>query len=546
MPDDLKVVSSQPLPSSGLKVASSQPLPDNDPYRGAAQATSIGPSGGMPGPIQLAMDKGVDFLADATESAGKAALSTAGGLTELTGELINKIPGVGEFLSPHKGLEGLKSKLQTETAPDPNADPKAAFVGRAAEETAEWVGGDEALKALSKLGKVAKHAPHLLELAEKYPTTTKLILGAGKGAVVGGAQAAVKAPARGEEPSAAAVKGAEGGAVGGAVGEGIASALESKLARGLVNRSVGATARDVTYGNPAKALLDEGIKSPVTGDIEAYKDALRAGKSEVEAAQAAGGRVASVSAKINEVEPQLEQALKASKSKISVKQAILDPLYDATKEIINNRAMTETEKDAAIDKIIALQKSLIDGLDKDITPAEANVIKQQIGERVNWGGTTAVTDEVKPVYKSLYGSLKKAVHDAVPEAAEADERLTNLLAARKDLLNLSRKEEVEAGTGPLSGGFKGVIGRIESVLGRFVPLMHEALDAPVTKAAAGVAGEEANLQGVPMETREMLQGLPKVAAGFHRFVSSDGSVHDVPQDKIEHAKQIDPDLKVIE
>jgi len=44
---------------------------------------------------------------------------------------------------------------------------------------------------------------------------------------------------------------------------GAKSLFKSKFARGLVNESVMAhSAGDVAYGNPAKALLDEGIATP--------------------------------------------------------------------------------------------------------------------------------------------------------------------------------------------------------------------------------------------------------------------------------------------
>src|SRR4029077_4523219 len=106
-------------------------------------------------------------------------------------------------------------------------------------------------------------------------------------------------------------------------------------------------------------------------------------------------------------------------------------------------------------------------LGKTITPFEASEIKSAIGKRINFQGTIAVTDEVKPVYRELYGSLKTAVHTAVPEAAEADERLTNLMAAHDDLLKEARKEEVE-GTPAESGR---IVPWLQTQAGRIVPAL---------------------------------------------------------------------------
>ena len=221
----------------------------------------------------------------------------------------------------------------------------------------------------------------------------------------------------------------------------------TKLGRSAINQSLGAQTRDVTYGNPAVALTKEGITDVPTGDYEAYKSALRAGQSPLQASQAAGGRFAAVNQRISELTPRLNNLLSQSQSTIPVKDAIDKPLNDAALDIIMNPAMTDLEKDTALNQLGALQKSVKQGLGPDATPSQLQVIKQAIGNRVNWGGNVSVTDEVKPAYRALYGSLKNAIHQAVPGAAQVDERLTNLLAAHNDLDTLAKAEEVGRGGG---------------------------------------------------------------------------------------------------
>lgn len=255
-----------------------------------------------------------------------------------------------------------------------------------------------------------------------------------------------------------------------------------KMGRGFINESMGATGRDVVYGNPARAITAEGITNPFTGDFEKYKDALRMGAGPSEAAHAAGGRFAAVSGRIDELSPQLNNLLQASRAPISVATTIDQPFNQAMNQIISNRAMTQAEKDVAINQLGELEKSIKQGIGPTMSPYQANEIKRQIGDRVNWGGNVAVTDEVKPVYKSIYGSLKNAVNKAVPGAAGLNERLTNLYAAQADLDKLARQEEIGSGKG-FTGGSWNVLRRIESMGGRILPGASAA--APIAGRTAG-------------------------------------------------------------
>ena len=261
----------------------------------------------------------------------------------------------------------------------------------------------------------------------------------------------------------------------------------TKLGRSAINQSLGAQTRDVTYGNPALALTKEDIGDVATGDYEAYKSALRAGNTPAEAAQAAGGRFAAVSQRINELAPRLASVLSKSQATIPVSDVIDKPLNQAAFDIIANPAMTDLEKDTAVNQLGALQKTLKQGLGPNATPSQLQAIKQAIGNRVNWGGNVAVTDEVKPAYRAVYASLKNGINQAVPEAGPINERLTNLLAAQSDLDNLARAEEVGRGVG-LSRGKIGssLFGAVEAGAGKLLPSATN-LNNPLTRASIGAA-----------------------------------------------------------
>jgi hypothetical protein len=192
---------------------------------------------------------------------------------------------------------------------------------------------------------------------------------------------------------------------------------------------------DLTYGDSAKALVDETIWNMPTGDYEAYRTALQQGKPLAEAAQCAGGQIAIVHRKISEYSPKLEALLSCSKATINVRDVIDKPFEQALLEIIGNVAVGDVEKDAAIDHLGEFQEQINRELEREITPLQAHRIARAIGDRVNWGTGACLQEELKPAYRAVYASIKNAVHAAVPEALDLDERLANLCAAKFDMEN---------------------------------------------------------------------------------------------------------------
>jgi hypothetical protein len=192
-------------------------------------------------------------------------------------------------------------------------------------------------------------------------------------------------------------------------------------------------ARDLAFGNPAKAIVDESIWNLPPGNHQAYKAARQQGKSAAEAAEAAGGQLAMVHRKINEYAAKVENILSESKTTISAGETIDKPLEQAVLEVIGNAAMSDAEKDAAVQQLGTLQEWAKHGLQGNITPMQANQILLAIGGRLNWGAAADVPEQFKPVYRGLFANLKAAIRVAVPEAQNLHNRLTNLYAAKSDL-----------------------------------------------------------------------------------------------------------------
>jgi hypothetical protein len=102
-------------------------------------------------------------------------------------------------------------------------------------------------------------------------------------------------------------------------------------------------------------------------------------------------------------------------------------------EINSNGAMSDLEKDAAIQQLGAVQECIKQGLQGNITPLRANQVVLAIGDRLNWGATSDVSEEIKAVYRALYLNPKTSILTAVSEAQDLHDRLTNLYAAKSDL-----------------------------------------------------------------------------------------------------------------
>lgn len=521
------------------KVAPTAPTTGDNSGLNAAFDKAAGNVGGAGGSWTPAPPQGIleNVLSGAAEIPGgimKGASESVVGLANLTARAIEKMRGLPEG--------SLQSKAIPVTPPSTGQK-----VGEAAETVGEFIAGDEAVDGVLKMTQLPEKA---LALADKYPTVFKAIVesekakaaakiigGAAKGATIGGAQGAAKGASQGAEKAPEAAKaGAEGGAVGGAVAEipGIAAKAleESKFGRAAVNRSMDVDIKNVRFGNPARAIDREGIWSVKSGDWQAYRDAIRAGQSPEQAAQAAGGRFAAIYGKINNLEPQLNQMLEKSPATISVQDSILDPLNREAEHITEHFGLTDAEKEKFLGKIDEIKsdwgKRLADR--GDISPLEANQMKQDIGEAVdNWSKNIndMPPENVQRAYVAVYESLKNAVNKAVPEAADLNNRLSDLYSARNAISHLAQEQEIGRGTGMMGGtlGAGTWFGRLESEVGRFLP---------------------GATQGLQAATPAFRATLPPLAAGYSRVMLSNGAIATIPTENVERLQTRDPGAQVLE
>lgn len=265
-------ISSVPTPPPGFSPVNAAPTP---------------PPGFTPLPGEkmpdLAAQGPATTMKDLAVGAGKEVLQTTSGI----GSLIQKIPGIGPKIIPQSGLER-EEQLATPTNPTQK-------VGGIAEQGLEFFAGEEGLKGLVSVAKVAKHAPEMMQMLEDYPTAAKIILGTLKSGAVGGAQGAVK----GAATPGGAVKGAEEGATGGAIGGGLAegaSELLPKVAKMLgvggqdfesaMNKAGRPSIADAKGGwkkslATAKPILLDNIDPKDVKSIDDFVDAVKTTKDDL-------------------------------------------------------------------------------------------------------------------------------------------------------------------------------------------------------------------------------------------------------------------------
>jgi hypothetical protein len=116
-------------------------------------------------------------------------------------------------------------------------------------------------------------------------------------------------------------------------------------------------------------------------------------------------------------------------------EVINKPLDQATLALIGNDRTGDAEKDTAIGQLGAFQESLNRGLGPEITPLQAFKMACALGERANWGASSDLPEELKPVYEEVYTNLRGAIIATVPEMLGVFERLTNLFVAKAELEN---------------------------------------------------------------------------------------------------------------
>lgn len=376
---------------------------------------------------------------------------------------------------------------------DPTAYKAGQVVGAGLETAGEWASGDVALAGLGKLAKVAQVAPEVLQLAEKYPKTARLIHDATLGAAIG----AEKAPE--EERAKGAVAGAVGAGVGSLAGEALEAITNSELAKAMMNRASGVTKAMIRYGqDPARALTSEDL--PVFSTLTNR------------------GRQAASQTKLNELKPVLDKQLQASPVQLDWRNVLGTTFADAKAEIQEIETMPDAAKNLAIHHIETLENNLAQKWASGrMNPFEMNELKARVQKfGADYDSKPDSSDLVRNFYNEVQGKLKDAVNAAVPGTKELNQRIADLTA----LKNASHETILaeRAGIGPLSGF--GTARKVEAAIGHAAPMIARTAKTVSKGAAPAVVTAGEALSPITQAQNQ--------AAGRYYFMTDDGSIHSVP------------------
>jgi hypothetical protein len=134
-------------------------------------------------------------------------------------------------------------------------------------------------------------------------------------------------------------------------------------------------------------------------------------------AQSLADRRAAIDRQMSELALQIENILSQSEATIDVASTIDAPLEELILEIIDNPAMSETQKDAAIARLGELQKSLKQGAGQGMTLLEAHRIKQSLAGCLSV--EIGVPEEAKAAYRAVHDRMEKAIHAALSRGANS-------------------------------------------------------------------------------------------------------------------------------
>jgi hypothetical protein len=212
----------------------------------------------------------------------------------------------------------------------------------------------------------------------------------------------------------------------------------ANLAQGPINRSMGATPRDVRYGDPAKALIDNNIMAPTNiGRLQAVNQALA------------------------DISPKVDAALAANPKTVDVDSIIEDRITQAQQEVQKSK-MTPAEKRTANRQLEALREE--EPKEGGYNLKDANDVKQRIGDVVNWEKRPApMATPVESAYRATYGDIKSAINKASPDVAAMNENRTNLIAAQHSIQEGALLKS-KVGQGPMAHS-----------MGVFNPQLYEAI-----------------------------------------------------------------------
>lgn len=251
----------------------------------------------------------------------------------------------------------------------------------------------------------------------------------------------------------------------GEVAKPAADALKEYVPQRLYNAIARTSPKGFNYGrNPGQGVADEGLIAGSQGSmLSKIGDRLKATGDDIAthlADPAVNKPVVDITKAITDPIDQMEAA--------ATKHSNLD-LADRLKDL-RDRLTTSYARDPTTGKLVATGARKLSGL----TPAEANEIKQGIGNMTRWTGDPKV-DELSPAIQQAYSGINGQIENAAPGIKDINQRYGELKSAQESLDHKIRLGEkynpIGSLTDILSGLHWGAQGYLGSKLLRSTPAM---------------------------------------------------------------------------
>jgi hypothetical protein len=320
------------------------------------------------------MTAGVKGAKDLLTGAAEGAANTVGNAVSGTARLLNKIPGVGEYLAPKQGIEALEAKTKERSTPENTTQA----IGRTGEQIGEWLipsGAEE--KVASLLPKMGKAIP----IAARIGTS------------------ALESGLRNASQGGSFGTGAEAGVGGELLNQGLqkAAPIVAETALGVTGRMRG---HGKTIGDAALNELS-GVR-PITLQSEA-------------------GR------KIGDLTGQLETAAANSATPASTAPAI--KIVDDAIATYQKRNSPFAEKLENVRDQLTMNRASGKAIPTQLPASDILELKRGVGDLVNsWSPGEA--KGARPIIGKIYGALDQELDRTVPESKDLNQRISSLIPVK--------------------------------------------------------------------------------------------------------------------
>jgi hypothetical protein len=489
----------------------------------------------------------------------QGATGVAGVFSGIGGGVFDTIQGgknlVNKVLPDSMQIPDVPANLRSEDSP---SEKFGGFL----ENVGEFAAGDEVLKGAAKgLGLLEKIPQSLRVIAEAHPKLAKALINVASSSAVGGAQGAVHGAAEGDALGGA-VGGAAGGALGSAVGEAAAPGAKA-LARifGLGGRT--AEEAMVAAGRPSvteDANYRQALKTAAPRIVDAAKDASLKTVGDFE------DLLHNTAQTIRQKEfgPMIQRNAKQMVSAQPVAQNIRSAITDQMREYAPKEAKELEDFAVKFAKDMPLGKA-----ESDLQYFNAQLKKFYRANAVDQNAALKTSGTVAK-YEAAADGLRDLIYSRLKELGEnAPENLQKQYGALKTLeRTFAKRATVSDRQAPLNlaqilslaGGASEAVSAV--MAGH--PLAALAGAAPIivsTAAKARNAPESLIRQGVKAMAKEASPKAPSAigkavktgaaavaAQGARNLVIQDsrGGIHSLPADRLDDAKERDPNLKVLQ